>query len=99
MGSAMPSIPQSMFPKKQPREAAGPSLSATDEPVAEIRIVGNRTIPTAQILDELQTRVGRPYDPALVQKDVRKLASRGWFVNVEPTYERAPNGRIVIFKV
>jgi outer membrane protein insertion porin family len=100
MGSGMPAIPQSMFgPKKQPREAAGPSLSATDEPVADIRIVGNRTIPTTQILDELQTRVGRPYDPALVQKDVRKLASRGWFVNVEPTYERAANGRIVIFKV
>jgi outer membrane protein insertion porin family len=100
MGSGMPAIPQSMFgPKKAPREAAGPSLSATDEPVADIRIVGNRTIPTSQILDELQTRVGRPFDPALVQKDVRKLASRGWFVHVEPTYERAPNGRIVIFKV
>ena len=25
--------------------------------------------------------------------------SRGWFVDVQPTYEQAPNGRIVIFKV
>ena len=50
-------------------------------------------------MNELQTRVGRPFDPALVQHDIRKLASRGWFVDVQPTYEQAPNGRIVIFKV
>jgi outer membrane protein insertion porin family len=96
----IPSIPQSMFgAKKDHRDTSGPTLSATDEPVAEIRIVGNKTIPSTQILNQLQTRVGRPFDPALVQKDVRKLASRGWFVDVEPSYERAANGRIVIFKV
>lgn len=86
--------------KKEERELSGPSLSATDEPVAEIRIEGNKTIPTTQILNQLQTRVGRPFDPALVQKDVRKLASRGWFVDVQPTYEQVAGvGRVVIFKV
>jgi outer membrane protein insertion porin family len=96
----MPAMPPSMFgSKKEQREVHGPSLSATDEPVAEIRVVGNRTIPTTQILNELQTRVGRPFDPALVQRDVRKLASRGWFVDVQPTYEAAATGRVVIFKV
>jgi outer membrane protein insertion porin family len=94
------SIPESMFgSKKEVREVSGPSLSATDEPVAEIRIVGNKTIPSTQILNQLQTRVGRPFDPALVQRDVRKLASRGWFVDVQPAYEQGPAGRIVIFKV
>lgn len=89
-----------MFGKKEaPRETSGPSLSATDEPVAEIRIVGNKTIPTTQILNELQTRVGRPFDPALVQRDVRKLNSRGWFINVQPSYEQDAKGRVVIFKV
>ncbi len=95
-----PSVPPSMFgSKKDQREVSGPSLSATDEPVAEIRIVGNKTIPAEQILNQLQTRVGRPFDPALVQRDVRKLTSRGWFVDVQPTYEQAANGRVVIFKV
>ncbi len=90
MGGGFPSMPPSMFGKKEPeREASGPSLSATDEPVAEIRVVGNNTIPTTQILNQLQTRVGRPFDPALVQRDVRKLVSRGWFVDVQPTYEQA----------
>ena len=85
--------------ERQPAKISGLSLSATDEPVAEIRIVGNKTIPTSQILNQLQTRVGRPFDPALVQRDVRKLTARGWFVDVQPTYEQTPNGRIVIFKV
>ncbi len=99
-GGGMPSLPKSMFGKKQEdRDISGPSLSATNENVAAIRIVGNSTIPETQILNQLQTRVGRPFDPALVQRDVRKLASRGWFVDVQPTYEQAPGGRIVIFKV
>jgi outer membrane protein insertion porin family len=94
-------MPPSMFggKKDKPVETSGPSLSATDEPVAEIRVVGNKTIPTTEILNQLQTRVGRPFDPALVQRDVRKLAARGWFVDVQPTYEQAATGRVVIFKV
>jgi outer membrane protein insertion porin family len=102
-GSGMSDIPtaaNSIFGKKKDnREISGPTLSATDEPVADIRIVGNTTIPTAQILNQLQTRIGRPFDPALVQRDVRKLTARGWFVDVQPTYEQAGKGRIVIFKV
>lgn len=95
-----PTAPSSMFgKKKEVREIAGPSLSATDEPVADIRIVGNSTIPTSKILNDLQTRIGRPFDPALVQRDIRKLIGRGWFVDVQPTYEQVANGRVVIFKV
>ncbi len=99
MGS-FPTSPSSMFgKKKEAHESSGPSLTATDEPVADIRVVGNSTIPTSQILDQLQTRVGRPFDPALIQSDIRKLTSRGWFVNVQPTYEQTANGRVVVFKV
>jgi len=98
--SDIPSAANSIFGKKKDnREISGPTLSATDEPVADIRIVGNTTIPTSQILNQLQTRIGRPFDPALVQRDVRKLTARGWFVDVQPTYEQAGKGRIVIFKV
>ena len=95
-------MPASMFGEKRKArddEARGPSLSATDEPVAEIRVVGNKTIPTDQILNQLQTRVGRPFDPALVQRDVRKLYSRSWFLDVQPSYDKTAAGRVVIFKV
>ena len=98
--SDIPSAANSIFGKKKDnREISGPSLSATDEPVADIRIGGKTTIPTAQILNQLQTGICLPFDPVLVQRDVRKLTARGWFVDVQPTYEQAGNGRIVIFKV
>ncbi len=74
-GGGRPAVPKTLFGKKpDDRDASGPSLSATNENVADIRVVGNSTIPTSQILNQLQTRVNRPFDPALVQRDVRKLA-------------------------
>lgn len=97
-GGSMPN-PGALFKKEKEREIIGLSLAATDEPVTEVRIVGNKLIPTSQILNEMQTRVGRPYDPALIQRDVRKLASRSWFVAVEPEIEKTEQGRIVTIKV
>ena len=102
MGSGMRGPdPGSMFSTKQKelKDVSGPSLAATDEPVAAIYVEGNKAIPTSQVLRELQTRVGRPFDPTLVQRDVRKLASRSWFVDVQPVVEKTPRGRVVTFKV
>jgi outer membrane protein insertion porin family len=97
-GRSMPN-PGTIFKKSEPREIPGLSAAATDEPVAEIRIVGNRLVPTSQILNEMQTRVGRPFDPVMVQRDVRKLAMKAWFVSVEPQIQPTPAGRVVIIKV
>ncbi len=93
--------PASMFSTRneEPQDVSGPSLTSTDEPVVTINIEGNRSIPTSQVLRELQTRVGRPFDPALVQQDVRKLASRSWFVDVQPSVVQTPQGRVVTFRV
>ena len=92
--------PGTLFKKKpETREIAGLSAAATDEPVVEVRVVGNKLVPTPQVLNEMQTRVGRPYDPVMVQRDVRKLASKSWFVSVEPQIQQTPAGRIVVIKV
>lgn len=67
--------------------------------VLEIRILGNDTIEAEQIDEHISTRVGRPFDRSIVQRDVRRLANLGWFVDVKPLYEATPQGRIVIFQV
>lgn len=67
--------------------------------VVEIRILGNDTIPASQVAGHLSTRVGRPFDRAVVQGDVRRLANLGWFVDVKPLYETVPGGQIIIFQV
>jgi outer membrane protein insertion porin family len=88
-----------------PIPAAGPELvsPATDQPgeelVAEVRIVGNSNTSTAQIAGQITTRAGRRFDPTVVQKDVRKLATMGWFVDVKSLDEITPQGRIVTFQV
>ncbi len=85
--------------KKPEPIAAGPSISATDEVVTDIRVEGNRAVPRSHVLAQLQTRIGRPYDPLLVQRDVKKLFKQQWFVNVETYTDRGPSGLVVIFKV
>jgi len=84
---------------EEPLPAPVAEETAEVEQVAEIRIVGNDTIPTSQVSSHLSTRVGRPFDRSIVQRDVRRLANLGWFVDVKPLYETTPQGRIVIFEV
>lgn len=67
--------------------------------VSEIRILGNDTIPTSQVSGQLTTRVGRKFDPSVVQRDVRQLANLGWFIDVKSLHETTPKGKVVIFQV
>ena len=67
--------------------------------MAEVRIAGNETTSTTQVINNIITRAGRPFDETVVQRDVRNLANLGWFVDVKSLYERTPQGRIVIFQV
>lgn len=69
------------------------------ELVSEIRIIGNDTTPITKISAQLSTRVGRAFDQSVVQRDVRRLANLGWFINVKPLYEATAEGRVVIFQV
>jgi len=77
----------------------GETVAKAVEQVLEIRIVGNNTISASKVSSHLSTRVGRPFDRSIVQRDVRQLANLGWFIDVKPLYEKTPQGRIVIFQV
>lgn len=74
-------------------------LAPTEELVAEVRIIGNDTTSTSQVISNITTRAGRPFDETVVQRDVRNLANLGSFVDVKSLYERTPQGRVVIFQV
>ena len=81
---------------------AGPDLQPSapvEEPVVEVRVAGNRAIDTSKVMKNIGTRVGRPYDQAQVEKDVRKLATKGWFVDVRPRKEPVAGGVVVTFDV
>ena len=48
-------------------------------PVGAVKILGNETIPPDKISAYLRTRKNRPFDPEIVQADVRRLMSTRLF--------------------
>ncbi len=84
---------------KPVRATGGLTEFATDESVEAIRIEGNKTVPAQRIIGQMQTRVGRPFDPKTLARDVRKLASLPYFVTIRPLTEKTATGRIIILEV
>ncbi len=69
------------------------------EPVVDVKVTGNQAVTEARIRKELQTRVGRDFDPAVVQGDVRRLSSTGLFRNVQTFRQAVAGGVEVTFQV
>jgi outer membrane protein assembly factor BamA len=59
-------------------------LRAGDDPegkeIGDIVVTGNSRHTSKQILDVLRTKVGKPYDPATIYDDVRRLYNTRWFL-------------------
>jgi outer membrane protein insertion porin family len=71
-----------------------------DQPIAGIRITGNRSIPTYAIERLItETRVGRPVDGERVRKDKARLTESRWFLSVRERIELTPEGPVVVFEV
>lgn len=66
--------------------------------IQQVRIEGNHTTPVAK-LPRLATRIGQPFDPRVVQEDVRQLATSRKFLDVKSQFQQVPGGVAVIFQV
>ena len=82
-----------------PAKAGAPSVAKPTEMVMDVQIRGNKSVPLDKILPQIRTRKNRPYDAELIQEDVRRLDRTHLFVDVKPSYQQVPGGRIVIFEV
>ncbi len=95
----------SAFGQLPAQPAEGPRLPEQASPapdevmVADVRVAGNRALPIRTISPHIRTRKDRPFDPDLIEDDVRRLARSGLFVDVKPYYRDVPGGRVVIFEV
>ncbi len=70
------------------------------EPIAEVRIEGNRTIPTYRIAKIItHTRVGRPVIAEQIRQDKTALLKTRWFLSVRERVEPTDNGPVVVFEV
>jgi len=99
-GPTAPSGAATAEPLAPSPPSAPDDSKATNEPqVVEVRVVGNRATSLSKIHGVLSTRAGRPFDQGALENDVRKLAAKGWFLDVKTLREDAPGGVIIIFQV
>jgi len=76
-----------------------PITLQSDETIAEVRVTGNRNIPTHKIMAEIKSRAGLPPDRKLLEEDLRRLISTKQFFDVGVEFLREPHGLVVSFKV
>ena len=61
-----------------------PSPFQLDEPLFEVVIEGNSTIPETEIAKHIKTRAGRIVTQKQIKDDVDALVRTRWFASVEP---------------
>ena len=83
------------------RDLAPPLAAPAGESVmvANVRIAGNKGVSASKAQSFLKTRVGRAFDPQVIQSDVRALVSSGLFSDVRTYTQRVPDGMAVTFEV
>jgi outer membrane protein assembly factor BamA len=81
--------------------AMPPALSAPAAPtVVSVSVTGNAHIPTDRILSVVKTKAGDPFDPAVVQQDLRAISDLGFFADqAPPIVKQRPDGVAITFRV
>ena len=70
-----------------------------EEPLVDVVIEGNSTIPDPEIAKNIKTRPGRPVTQKQIKDDVDALVRTRWFASVEPTLRRTDDGVVLVFRV
>lgn len=82
-----------------PRANRGEENAFRAPPIADVRILGNESVPTSRILARLKTRPGRYYDADLVQADTQEIIAMKSFRDVRTYTQNTEAGTIVTFEV
>lgn len=64
--------------------------------VEAVRVLGNKTVSTAVILNAARTREGDKFDPETVQEDYQRIFGLRKFSNVEARVEPSTNGGVIV---
>jgi len=75
------------------------SYTERDFRIASIAPEANARIDSGAILRKISTKVGDPYDPATLRKDLKSIYKMGYFNDVQIDVSDTPKGKKVIFRV
>lgn len=79
-----------------------PNLTAADfidQPLADVKVEGNSTIPEIAILHEIKSKPGRPVQPDLIREDQASLLAKNWFFRVTTSFRVTDAGPVLVFHV
>jgi outer membrane protein insertion porin family len=82
---------------------AGSRAAAGESPagkiIADIVTINNRVHPKENILSQMQSRPGKPYDEVTIAEDVRRLIGTRWFApgGVKVETSTGPDGRVTVY--
>ncbi len=98
---SQPQIISNETPDVIPAEtgSAGQHGSEEDEPLVDVIIEGNSTIPNSEIAKHIKTYIGNKVTSKQVKDDVDALVRTHWFSSVEPTLRKTDVGVVLAFRV
>lgn len=85
--------------KSSPREERELQKWIPDEPLTEVLVDGQATIPEATILRQLKGRAGRELTLAQVREDQQALYRTRWFTSVDWECRQTPEGPVLLWHV
>ncbi len=84
-----------------PVTATPPAALPQNGPVVvSVSVTGNTHVPTDRILAVVKTKVGAPFEPSVVQEDLRAIGDLGYFADqAPPVIKQRPDGVAITFRV
>src|SRR5439155_1328107 len=81
--------------------ALEPQALQTPDPnrIEEVRVAGNRRIPTDTIKYNLQTKPNDQFNPNVIRRDIKTLYALGHFDDIRVEEDQGKTGKIIIFRV
>lgn len=96
-------VPKRTGDESRPQVAEHVATDVSDalssDPIDEVLIEGNTTIPTSEIMKQITCLAGLPVTQKQIKDDVEALVRTRRFVMVEPTFRRTEEGVDLVFRV
>lgn len=97
LASLQVAMPAVMLAQTQPAQPINPVRSdLKGKTVESVRVLGNETVSSAVVLNQVRTHEGDAYDPATVAEDYQRIFGLKKFSNVEAQVEPIDRGGVVV---
>ncbi len=71
----------------------------TSDRIAEVDVEGNSVLDKEVVLLKIKSQAGQPYDPKVVNEDIKRLFELGYFDDVQVRLDETPQGKKLVYVV